>query len=212
MPRYVNVGCGWGVGESWENYDASPTLRFERLPLLGRLYTRNANRFPETARYADISLGPIGDEASADAIFCSHMLEHVPLEDMRESLNNMFRMLKSGGLFRMIVPDLAIRALAYTRSVGHPDAAGKFIDDCLFGVKSAEKSLVARVQAVYGNARHLQMYDEAAMRREMERAGFVDIRRCAFGDSELAAFAEVEDPARFECEHGAELALEGRKP
>lgn len=212
MARYVNVGCGWSVGAGWQNYDGSPTLRFERLPVVGRLYTKNDNRFPEAALFADITKGPIGGENSADAIFCSHMLEHVALEDMRKSLRHMFRMLKPGGIFRMIVPDLSTRALAYTQRLGDPDAAHKFLEDAVFGAKTSHNTLFARLQWAYGNSGHLWMYDEPAMRKELEQVGFVTIRRCAFGDSELAAFAEVEDSDRFECEYGAELAFECRKP
>lgn len=211
MARYVNIGCGWSVGASWENYDGSPTLRFERIPFIGRMYTKNADRFPEAARFGDITKGPIGKENTADAIFCSHMLEHVALEDMRKSLQHMFRMLRPNGILRLIVPDLSTRALAYTARIGHPDAANRFLEDAMFGSKSSHNSLFARMQWAYGNSGHLWMYDEPAMRTELEQAGFIKIRRCAFGDSEIAAFAEVEDRTRFECEYGAELALECRK-
>ena len=53
-PLYVQYGCGWCAPEGWLNFDASPTLRFERLPMLGGLYTRNAERFPAAVRYGDI--------------------------------------------------------------------------------------------------------------------------------------------------------------
>ena len=54
---YVNVGCGFDAGDGWLNFDASPTLRFERVPVLGRLYTKNDARFPESVRYGDIVKG-----------------------------------------------------------------------------------------------------------------------------------------------------------
>lgn len=44
-PLYVQFGCGLCAPPGWLNFDASPTPRFERLPLLGRSYTRNAARF-----------------------------------------------------------------------------------------------------------------------------------------------------------------------
>ena len=43
----IHYGCAWCAPESWDNFDASPTLLFERIPLIGRLYTKNENRFPE---------------------------------------------------------------------------------------------------------------------------------------------------------------------
>jgi hypothetical protein len=41
QPVLVQFGCGWSVSENWHNFDASPTLRFERLPLVGRFCFKN---------------------------------------------------------------------------------------------------------------------------------------------------------------------------
>ena len=46
MKTYVQYGCGFDAPDGWINYDASPTLFFERIPVLGRLYTKNERRFP----------------------------------------------------------------------------------------------------------------------------------------------------------------------
>jgi hypothetical protein len=35
------------TGERWINVDSSPTLYFERIPVIGKLYTKNEKRFPE---------------------------------------------------------------------------------------------------------------------------------------------------------------------
>ena len=55
--NYLQYGCGWWAPKGWRNFDASPTLRFERLPLIGWLYTRNSQRFPENVEYGDIVKG-----------------------------------------------------------------------------------------------------------------------------------------------------------
>ena len=46
---YVQYGCGFSAPAGWMNFDASPTLRFERSPI-GFLYTRNSERFPRNVR------------------------------------------------------------------------------------------------------------------------------------------------------------------
>jgi hypothetical protein len=38
---YVQYGCGWSAPRGWRNFDASLTLRFERLPIIGLLYTNS---------------------------------------------------------------------------------------------------------------------------------------------------------------------------
>lgn len=105
-PVYVQYGCGWSAPEAWLNFDSSPTLRFERLPLIGKLYTRNARRFPANVRYGDVVKGlPVADK-SCDGIYASHVLEHLAFADFEKALTNTFRYLKPGGTFRLVVPDL----------------------------------------------------------------------------------------------------------
>jgi len=103
---YVQYGCGWSAPVGFRNFDASPTLRFERLPLLGKLYTKNNSRFPENVEYGDIVKGLPVPPTSCEAVYCSHVLEHLSLDDFRKALRNTHRILKSGGTFRLVVPDL----------------------------------------------------------------------------------------------------------
>ena len=43
----IHIGCGYTVGEHWKNYDSTPTLRFERIPIIGKFININENRFPK---------------------------------------------------------------------------------------------------------------------------------------------------------------------
>ena len=50
------------------------------------------------------------------------------------------------------------------------------------------------------------------MAQALTRAGFEQVRRCAFGDSEDPAFRAVEDPNRFaDPGVGPECAMEARR-
>ena len=53
-----------------------------------------------------------------------------------------------------------------------------------------------------GGSEHLWMWDYKAMRRELEKAGFAEIRRARFGDSPDPRFASVESPGRWQCALG----------
>jgi hypothetical protein len=83
---YVQYGCSFSAPEGWLNFDASPTLRFERIPLLGKLYTKNESRFSPEVRYGDIVRGLPLEPSSVDGLYASHVLEHLSFEDCRLAL------------------------------------------------------------------------------------------------------------------------------
>ena len=207
----IHVGCGMSVGRSWQNFDSSPTLRFERLPLIGRLYTKNRQRFPEAVRYGDIVRHPLCAPGRAAAVYCSHMLEHLALDEMRTALRHIHAMLEPDGIFRLIVPDLQTRIAIYSSSTD-PDRAHGFMRAVGLGQPISPKGIAARIHALLTTSAHRWMYDEHSLRDELAAIGFGAIRRCHIGDSTLAEFGEIEDPNRYaDRVYGPELALECHK-
>ena len=132
MSMYVHYGCGFTAPKSWINYDASPTLKFERIPLFGKIYTKNSIRFPKNVLCGDIIKGLPHQKDSVQGIFCSHILEHLSLEDCRKALRNTFYYLKPGGIFRLVVPDLEYAIREYEKDKT-PDASVKFMEYTLLG-------------------------------------------------------------------------------
>ena len=196
MNLYVQYGCGWSAPTTWRNFDASPTLRLEKIPALGRLYTKNAKRFPSNVEYGDIVKGLPLDQNSCDAIFASHVLEHLALDDFRVALLHTFSLLKHGGVFRMIVPDLRAIAGEFLNS-NDPLAAHGFRRDTYLGVEVRPRGGAGLIKSWLGNSSHLWMWDYNSLQHELKNAGFVGIRRCAFGDSPDPLFQDVEDSGRF---------------
>jgi hypothetical protein len=196
--RYVQYGAGTSGPASWRNFDVSPTLRLQRIPLAGKLLQRTllSSRpvFPETIEYGDIVRGLPIVGGSCRAIYCSHVLEHLALADCRRALRNTYDYLEPGGVFRMVLPDLRSLAAAYLAH-GGADGAHLFMERSCLGVGT--RSLGARLAAALGNSGHLWMWDFPAMSVELERQGFVDIREAAHGDSDEARFADVEEADRW---------------
>ena len=216
MGVYIQYGCGLSCPDGWVNFDASPTLRLQQLPVLGRFFRRGTTVFPANARYGDIVKGlPVPDN-SADGIFASHVLEHLSLADFRLALCNTFRLLKPGGIFRLIVPDLEARARIYLQRLesGDVDANTWLMRTAGMGIERRDHSLEGIARLVLGNSAHLWMWDEKSIAAALRKAGFVGVRRCHFNDSSDAAFQLVEDPGRFfdQSAQLRECAMEAHKP
>lgn len=193
---YVQYGCGWCAPEGWRNFDASPTLRFERLPVIGKLYTFNDSRFPENVDYGDIVVGlPISSE-SCKGIYCSHILEHLSLDDFRVALRNTYRMLQTGGIFRLVMPDLEYFIKQYIATLTN-DASLIFMKETLLGREKRNRSIKGFFFSWLGNSQHLWMWDYKSLEIELQNVGFVGIRRAQWYDSSDLKFQEVEDIGRW---------------
>lgn len=180
----VQYGCGLSAPLTWRNFDASPTLRLQKV--FGRLIP--GPRFPKNAEYGNIVKGLPIPAGSCDAIYASHVLEHLALNDFRAALANTYRHLKPGGLFRLVLPDLEHLTKDY---VANGDAM-RFMDQTCLGL--TERNLLRQR---FGNSHHLWMWDFQSMSKELVQAGFMNIRRAAFGDS-LPCFTDVEELDRWE--------------
>ncbi len=197
---YVQYGCGLTAPKEWLNFDVSPTLRIQKIPLIGNLIKNKLNIFfPSNVKYGDIIKGLPVNENSCDGIFCSHTLEHLAFDDFRKALKNTYRLLKPGGIFRCILPDLETTAKEYLSSIenGNRKASIDFMNNVLLGMKQRPKGIKKRLGAAFGNAHHLWMWDKYSLEAELEDAGFENIRCCVFNDSSDTMFKLVEDEGRF---------------
>jgi SAM-dependent methyltransferase len=196
---YVQYGCGFTAPQGWTNFDASFTLRWERVPLLNRLYTKNGQRFPSNVMIGDIVKGlPVPDKR-CQGVYASHVLEHLALDDFHRAIENTKRMLCSGGIFRLVVPDLEGAAQAYLARLasGDPTAGAGFLDDTGLAQRTRTRGLTGVLYDWLRTSRHLWMWDEHSLKHALQDHGFRGVRRCSFGDCEDPAFAVVEDACRF---------------
>lgn len=210
MKKYVQYGCGLSAPEEWTNFDASPTLRIQKTPLLGFLLSKNLNaHFPKNVKYGDIVKGlPIPDN-SCDGIYCSHVLEHLSYEDFTIALKNTYKILRPGGIFRLVMPDFGYMVDSYlaNRGKGDREASITFMKKSGLALKTRPRGVKALLQSAFGNSGHRWLWDTNATIVELEKVGFRDIRKFEFNNSEDQMFTLVEDEGRFQ---GA-LALEMTK-
>jgi len=205
----VQYGCGLSAPENWVNFDSSPTLRLQR-SIIGPLIQNRLNvKFPGNVKYGDIVKGLPVSENSCDCVYCSHVLEHLSLEDFRLALQNTFDILKPGGLFRLVMPDLEYLINDYNimKNEGNPAASIVFLEKSILGKQFRRKGFKGFLTSFLGNSNHLWLWDYASVKLELESVGFSNIRKCEFNDSDEEAFLELEDKGRFE----NALAVESKK-
>jgi SAM-dependent methyltransferase len=114
---FVNVACGEVYLDDWINLDYTPvSKRVQKADLLKPLPLANG---------------------SADLLYSSHFLEHIPKTEAPAFLGECRRALKPGAIIRLVLPDLEELCHAYlaARSAGHHDQADfivlEMLDQCV---------------------------------------------------------------------------------
>ncbi|MEO6721192.1 MAG: methyltransferase domain-containing protein [Ferruginibacter sp.] len=198
---YVHYGCSLAAPEEWTNFDVSPTLRIQKTPIVGNLLKSRLNMvFPSNVLYGDIITGlPVEDDSCA-GVYCSHTLEHLSLEDFRIALKNTYKILKKGGIFRCVVPDLESSARTYVKALdtGENSASIQFLNTTLLGIKKRPRGVKAFMSSFFGNTHHLWMWDKQSLAEELKNVGFTEVRACQFNDCRDEMFKFVEDKGRFQ--------------
>ena len=204
----VQFGSGPTAYPGWLNYDCSPTLRIQRLPIVGALARRKMSTvFDRSVLYGDTRTGlPLG-AGTVSFLYCSHVLEHLSLEDFRLSLADCFRILVPGGIFRGVMPDLEAVVANYLHDKSL-NACSRMMESSYLAVVSRPRGLVGLAKMLWGNSRHLWLWDYRGTKQELEMAGFIDVRRAQFGDSSHSEFNEMEVFESWD----KQLGFECRKP
>jgi len=142
-------------------------------------------------------------------VYASHVLEHLPLEDFHQALENTRRILAAGGVFRLVVPDLASAAREYCAGfdAGDTKASSTFLKETLLGEERRPRNLAGFIYSFLVTSRHCWMWDAVSLEGALNKHGFARVRRCQFGDCEDPMFSLVEDPGRFE----RSVAMEARR-
>lgn len=101
----------------WIHTDVTPHLYIARLPglawLLHKLGKMTDERYADHQRglfknvqYLNVTKHWPYENGKFDAVYSSHVLEHLPLHGARVCLAESYRCLQQGGILRILVPDL----------------------------------------------------------------------------------------------------------
>jgi len=148
--------------------------------------------FSSSAAYgADFRYPFLIDDAVFDGVFTEHTLEHLCYGEVAHVLAECRRILKPGGIIRIIVPDLSIFVESYASN-----NESWFRDWEREVLKPRGRSMISRMEALsfvtqeYG---HRSAWDFETMRGFLARAGFTEIRKCAFRESSDIRLVQDKD-------------------
>ena len=167
----LHFGCFNCPREGWVNTDVTPHLRIARVPGLARvlraLGKMSDERFAEhrsglfrRVNYLNVARQWPYAADSFDAIYSSHVLEHLPLRGARVCVREAFRCLRPGGVLRISVPDLDAQIADY-RSESAEEWAINFFE----ANETSEKNM------------HHFMYNFITLGELMRKSGFSTIAR-----------------------------------
>ncbi|MDB9758760.1 methyltransferase domain-containing protein [Gammaproteobacteria bacterium] len=105
----LNLGCGFQVVEGWVNTDYSLGARASRYPLIKFLAARLkvfSHEWSSNIYLADLTVSFPWRDNEIDVIYSSHVLEHLDKQQGKNFISECHRVLKPGGIIRVIVPNL----------------------------------------------------------------------------------------------------------
>lgn len=156
---------------------------------------------------------PFGDATFA-YVFSEHMIEHVGYDCGQTMLRECFRVLRPGGVIRIVTPDLAvITGLAQEPRSPMQQA---YFDYCAkeFIAPGQPRTLACVADALFRGWGHSFIYDQETLEASLAAAGFTGISRHRLGRSEHAALERLEHETRYPAGllDFESMALEARKP
>lgn len=169
---HLHLGCGPKYLQGFVNIDANPLQRIDL--------------------WLDVRNGLPFRSESVDSIYCTHVLEHLYPDELKNVLCECARVLKRGRGARIVVPSLSNAILAYSQKKvawfsefpRHYESAGGRFSNFMFC-----------------DGQHRTAFDCDYMREVLSSAGFSEVVEVREGESRLYG-ANVP---RYESEDGSNL-------
>lgn len=202
-PLIINLGCGVKTSDLCVNVDWSiyiilkqnPWLLPFVAPLIGYERAERVRGMRGTTLRHNLKKGIPFPSNSADAVYHSHLMEHIDRDAVIDFHREIYRVLKPGGIQRLCVPDLEQLVCDYSKSlaaddltreasVRHDVSIAEILEQSVRRMPAGAKGQTAfRIwgeKMLLGDARtrgetHQWMWDRVNIRAVLMDAGFTDI-------------------------------------
>ena len=165
---------------------------------------------------------------SVDAVYHSHTQEHLDRDAIPAFLAEILRVMRPGGIHRIVVPDLEAVVRDYLKSLeaersDHDEAVYAIIGQCVrreaFGTSQQPRVRRRLENLVLGDARrrgetHQWMWDRCNLRQSLEGAGFVEVKQFDAYTSDIPGWDDIALDANSDGSvyKPRSLYMEARKP
>ena len=200
-PIYLNLGCGHNGPESWVNIDRSPMMFLRRWPRIRNLLVRSGvltedhlPLWPANIQRRDLTRPLPFADCVANAVYSSHMLEHMFLDDARTFVRECHRVMAPGGILRLALPDGEQWARELIDSGNDAGGeAGLMYNVMLRAHPEAKPRGKSLVTFVGGSNWHRWQPTRGLVRMMLESSGFGLVQECQYRQGNLPELSKVED-------------------
>jgi predicted SAM-dependent methyltransferase len=183
----LHLGCFDRPIPGWINTDITPHIYVARIPGLPFLlykggmltyerYQQHRQNVFGKVSYLDATAKFPFETSTFDHAFCSHFLEHLYPDGAQFCIKEVYRVLSAGGIFRIAVPDLDKVVAAYD-----PQNPDEFCEGVFEAKQKRDKN------------QHHWHYNEIALSRLLEGAGFRKVYRCEFQQGKCADVQVIDN-------------------
>jgi SAM-dependent methyltransferase len=184
----LHLGCGTVVVDGWINVDNAVGARARKLPVIGPVVGRlfSTAWSPEIVVHDLRKPFPWAD-GSVDVVYTSNTVEHLKKREGERCLRECARVLRPGGVLRVVVPDL----MGYVRQYMAGDIPARDLLTELNVVEARGLSRAREILAMYTGGSHCCMYDEPSMTALLRACGLTP-RVCLPRESAIPDIAAFE--------------------
>ena len=172
--KNLHLGCLDRVFPGWINTDITPHIYVSKFPglawILYKLNKISPERYQQyqkgifrQIKYLDVSQKFPWSNETFDHVYTSHMLEHLYPEEALNCISEVFRVLKTGGIFRIVVPDLDRMIASY-----NPNQPEQFLTEFFETTQRRDSN------------QHHWHYNEKLFHKILSEAGFREVYRCEY--------------------------------
>jgi predicted SAM-dependent methyltransferase len=197
----LNLGCGAIRPEGWVNADSSFNALLQRLPIGGKRLAKLFNPIEYSSNnvvYMDVNKPWKYRNESVDIVYASHLFEHLTLKTADLFLRESFRVLKPGGVIRLVVPDLYQICRRYVNEFEDPEVTDPTV--YILWAMNLHKEAQYPKEGFFNRLinefrgyphQHKFMYDAKSLALRLSNAGFKDINMGHYGFSKY--ISEIND-------------------